>query len=219
MAVTDELYDTYLSGRGLTPQRHRLHATVERLRRLADTLLLVDAEAADPGELEALATAVDAAAGRARALPDLSAHETPARAPLPASILTERSPVSGRANVAASPLRLSYGRERTSAEAVYTEMHEGPAGGVHGGVVAASFDELLGVTQVAAGAAGYTATLEVRYRRVTPLHTPIRYEAWVQSREGRRILVHGRSYDDGELLAEATGLFIAKGDLPTSYPE
>ena len=56
---------------------------------------------------------------------------------------------------------------------MFTEQYEGPAGGVHGGVLAASFDEILGIAQMAAGVAGYTGTLEVRYLAVTPLHTVV----------------------------------------------
>ncbi len=43
----------------------------------------------------------------------------------------------------------------------------------------------------------------------TPLHQQIDYEAGVQERSGRKVTVWGRSSLRGELLAEASGVFIA----------
>jgi acyl-coenzyme A thioesterase PaaI-like protein len=85
---------------------------------------------------------------------------------------------------------------------------------VHGGVVAGAFDEILGVAQMASGRAGYTGTLEVRYHRVTPLHTLITYEAGVDRHEGRKLYMWARSTADGELLAEATGVFVTREQFP-----
>jgi acyl-coenzyme A thioesterase PaaI-like protein len=80
---------------------------------------------------------------------------------------------------------------------------------VHGGFVIAAFDDLLGVAQAASGTAGFTGTLTVRLVARTPLHERIDYEAGVQERSGRKVTVWGRSTLNGELLAEATGIFIA----------
>jgi acyl-coenzyme A thioesterase PaaI-like protein len=54
-----------------------------------------------------------------------------------------------------------------------------------------------------------TGTLTIRYRRPHPLHTEIRFEAELLRVEGRKIFTAGRSYADGELRAEAEGLFIS----------
>ena len=216
MELTDEMINARMSGEGsLTPPRFQLHRLADVLRRAADTLLLVDAEHADESALADATEHADALLAALGALPNLRHHGSPARTPEPASLLSERSPVSGRTNPLASPLRIVYGRTSTTAEAVYTEAHEGPPGGVHGGLVAASFDELLGVAQVASGAAGFTGQLEITFRRITPLHTPIRYEAWVDGRHGRKVTVRATSHAGDDLLAEATGLFISQYDIPT----
>jgi acyl-coenzyme A thioesterase PaaI-like protein len=96
----------------------------------------------------------------------------------------------------------------TRASATYGAANEGPPGALHGGFVAAAFDDLLGVAQMASGDAGFTGTLTVKMRRPTPLHTPIEYEAGVTSKEGRKITCWGRSTANGELVAEAECLFI-----------
>ena len=88
---------------------------------------------------------------------------------------------------------------------------EGPPGYVHGGQVALMFDEALGVANVAAGHAGMTARLSVRYRRPTPLRTELRLEAWTVERQGRRITTVGTLHAGDVLCAEAEGLFVDIG--------
>lgn len=194
-------------------QRQALHRVVETLRVVASELVRVDAEGCELADLLAVEDLADRLRHAVTGLERTST--TPARAPVPTSYLTERSPVTGASNPAAYPLRLRFG-DTTVAHAVYTEQHEGPAGGVHGGVLAASFDEVLGIAQMAAGVAGYTGTLEVRYLAVTPLHTVVTVEAGVERREGRKLRMWARSTAAGEVTAEATGIFVVKEsfDLP-----
>ena len=53
-----------------------------------------------------------------------------------------------------------------------------------------------------------TGTLKVRYLRPTPLHRRVDIEGWTERVEGRRIVAKGRMTVDGEVTAEAEGLFI-----------
>jgi hypothetical protein len=50
--------------------------------------------------------------------------------------------------------------------------------------------------------------LTVNYRKMTPLHTPIQYEAAVVEHEGRRIISRASATADGQLVADAEALFI-----------
>ena len=86
--------------------------------------------------------------------------------------------------------------------------YEGPPGHVHGGYVAALFDELLGLTQSLSGKHGMTGRLTVHYRSPTPLHTELRVEGTLDRSAGRKILCTGRMYAGDTLCAEAEGLFI-----------
>lgn len=194
-------------------ERQAVHRVAGLLREAARALVVLDAEAAGAAPLDEAADDLRAWLDRLEALPDIR-PDTPATTALPASLLFERSPVTGLGNPVATPLTIRYGRERTTATAVYTEAHEGPPGGVHGGIVAAAFDEVLGVAQMASGAAGFTGRLEVRFHAVTPLHTPVTYEAWVAGRQGKKLTVEARSVVGDTLLAEATGLFIVQLTLP-----
>jgi hypothetical protein len=122
------------------------------------------------------------------------------------------SPVRGRLNPVAPPLAIERvdgdAGPRIVGRALFSRAYEGPPHGVHGGVVAAMFDEVLGAVMGLAPPPGVTATLEVRYRAVTPLLEPVRFEAWVESDRGRRLTARATCHADGRLTAEANGLFV-----------
>lgn len=54
-----------------------------------------------------------------------------------------------------------------------------------------------------------TARLTVHYRRPTPLHTELLFEGELVRVDGRKIFTVGRCLADGELTAEAEGLFLS----------
>ena len=134
------------------------------------------------------------------------------RRPYPDSALLERSGIAGRSNPLASPLHMWFEGDKVRGWAVYTDPYEGPAGCLHGGFIAAAFDDLLGFAQMASGQAGYTGTLIVRMRRPTPLNRRLDYEAGVDRVEGRKIWVWGTCHDGDELLSEAEIVFISPKD-------
>jgi acyl-coenzyme A thioesterase PaaI-like protein len=121
----------------------------------------------------------------------------------------DHSPMLGRANPLAPPIELRLDGDRIVGRATFGAAYEGPPGCVHGGFVAAAFDEVLGSTQSLSGAPGMTGRLTVHYRSPTPLHTELRFEAWVESVSGRKILTKGRLRAGDVLCAEAEGLFIS----------
>lgn len=86
--------------------------------------------------------------------------------------------------------------------------YEGPPGSVHGGIIAAIFDHFLGKAQFVTGAFGVTAGLNVRYRKLVPLNVELHLEAWCEKQEGRKTFMKGVIKNDGQVLAEAEGIFI-----------
>ena len=151
----------------------------------------------------------DAASDSHESLPSLHAKGVLGSVGGDDGALLERSGISGRSNPLAAPLQWDMTADRAIGSATYSPAYEGPAGHVHGGFVAAAFDDLLGSAQTLSGSAGYTGTLTVRMLRPTPLEQRIDYEAGVERVEGRKIWVWGTSSCDGEQLAEASILFIA----------
>jgi acyl-coenzyme A thioesterase PaaI-like protein len=213
----DDRLQSWLVPDASTPGRRSLHALVDRLRGISVSALYVDGAALAPGDLDEALAAAAALAAALDALGDTRHRGTPAGSKEAPTLLPERSPVSGASNVAAPPMRLEHHDGFSIGRVVFSEIHEGPAGHAHGGMVAAIFDELLGVAQVHSGAAGYTVELDVRYRKITPLLVPIIYRADVASREGRVIKVHATSYAESAPdveLASAEGTFITQRFLP-----
>ncbi len=81
----------------------------------------------------------------------------------------DHSPMLGRANPLAPPIELRYDDGVIIGMATFGAAYEGPPGCVHGGYVAAAFDEVLGSTQSLSGAPGMTGRLTVHYRSPTPV--------------------------------------------------
>lgn len=131
----------------------------------------------------------------------------------------DRSPFMGLMNPLAPPMTAWL--EKTDTEhgeicgrVVFSEPYEGPPGHVHGGYIAAVFDEVLGQAQSLSGRPGMTGRLSVSYRSPTPLFEELRLRGWIDRIEGRKIFTHGTLHHGETLCAEAEGLFIS---MPAEY--
>jgi acyl-coenzyme A thioesterase PaaI-like protein len=123
-------------------------------------------------------------------------------------------PFRGHLNPLAAPLVVEPttrddGTPIIRATAVMGEAYEGPPHGLHGGFVAALFDEVLGATQGLTEGPGVTGRLTVHFRHVTPLEEVLHFEGWIDRVEGRRLVAKATCHAaDGTLCAEADGLFF-----------
>jgi acyl-coenzyme A thioesterase PaaI-like protein len=118
------------------------------------------------------------------------------------------SPLLGRANPLAPPIQVEITAGMVVGQVRFGSAYEGPPGCVHGGLIAAGFDEVLGLAQSLSGQVGMTGRLTVHYRHPTPLHTDLRFEGRLDAVSGRKVLTSARLYAGGEVTAEATGLFV-----------
>lgn len=188
----------------------------DEMRRIIARLAVVRPPAE---ELERAAEAAAVFADRLSALPERGQSWEVSEAGLQPGDFVGFSPVSGRNNPMAPPLsmRVRRGSPREdldvdyhiTGEIKYGPAYEGPPGHVHGGLIAAMFDELLGFAQLTPG---FTAYLHVNYRRPTPLDTDLNLVAWVDSQDGRKRIVKGECYAEEMKLTDAEGLFIAPRD-------
>jgi acyl-coenzyme A thioesterase PaaI-like protein len=121
----------------------------------------------------------------------------------------DSSPLIGLGNPVAPPLRLTVVDNHVEGTATFGTAYEGPPGHVHGGIIAASFDEVLGMVQSVSGAPGMTGTLAIRYLKPTPLHHEVYFTGRVDRREGRQIYTSGTLTFEDTLCATAEGLFIS----------
>lgn len=192
-----------------TEARAELRRLVDALRRAVDASVSIDLPA---DELSSLA---DRAHALAAALAERSGKKPFARYggaldPDDPSSILPFSPVSGRYNPLSPPMEFALVGAtpvRVVGRITFGHAYEGPPSGVHGGVVASVYDEVLALGAIASNAGGPTATLTVRYRKLTPLLKPLRFEAWTERVEGRRAFVRGACYDGDSLVTEAEAVF------------
>ena len=118
------------------------------------------------------------------------------------------SPVIGRLHPASPPAEFWVEGEEIHGRMNLSAVYAGPPGIVHGGIIAEVFDELLGTVNVVNGRGGYTGSLNVRYRKPTPLMEDISLRAWPSGSEGRKLYVSGEMVFDGQVTASAEGVFI-----------
>jgi hypothetical protein len=86
--------------------------------------------------------------------------------------------------------------------------YEGPPEHIHGGFVAAIFDQFLGMAQIQGGNPGMTGTLSVRYLRPTPLNVELRLEARLIRQEGRKTVMQAEMRAGDAITATCEALFV-----------
>jgi len=119
------------------------------------------------------------------------------------------SPVVGPLNPIAPPIDFVRDGDALVACHRFDAPWCGPPTAVHGGVIALVFDELLGCVNVVNGVGGFTGTLTIRYRSLTPIGEPIAMRGWIERRDGRKTFTRGTMKLGERLCAEAEGVFIA----------
>ena len=121
--------------------------------------------------------------------------------------------IAGTAHPYGTGLRGRRDGDDAVVEVVLGPGHEGPPGRAHGGMVASLFDEVMGFALWMEARPAFTAWLRVDYRAPTPLAEPIELRASVTSRDGRKVFVGATATHDGQVVAEAEGLFV----IPREY--
>ncbi len=193
----------------LSPRRAALRRIAAANRALIEDMVGTDVAAED---LDEVADALEALASRFRQDRPRSLYAGMAEAAMSGgdlSLFFDHSPLIGLANPLAPPILVDFGPDVVIGRVTFGSVYEGPPGCVHGGFVAAAFDEVLGSAQTYSGAPGMTGRLTVHYRQPTPLHVPLVIEGRYDRSEGRKVFTTGRILHDGEVTAEAEGLFIS----------
>ncbi len=114
----------------------------------------------------------------------------------------------GARNPLAPPLVIEWDGETATATGTLGPAYEGPPHHVHGGIIAAVLDQVLGHVPAALGRPGMTAYLNTTYERPTPLG-PVSVRARLVAQDGWKMAVTGELVlPDGEVSARAEGLFV-----------
>jgi hypothetical protein len=178
----------------------------DAVRRLIDHAVNSDVPEDEVEEIIATLEQIDA---RLKEHPRRATHKTrfPDFADLQA--IFRNDPVIGLHNPIAPPVTVEKDGDIIRGTATLGSAYEGPPGYVHGAVLAGVFDMLLGLANVASGSPGMTGTLTVKYRRPTPLNTPLLFEAFTDRIDGRKVIAKGTLHAAGDLTAEAEGVFVS----------
>lgn len=118
------------------------------------------------------------------------------------------SPLIGPRNPLAPPAEFEIRDGRVHGRVRFGAPYVGPPASVHGGVIAALFDELLGCANIANEVGGMTGTLRVKYLSPTPIGEELRLESWVDGIDGRKVFTRGTIHHGDTLSAEAEGVFV-----------
>jgi acyl-coenzyme A thioesterase PaaI-like protein len=196
-----------LRKRAVSPQRAEMRRLADAMRLVVDRLVATRAPA---DELERAASALEDVAAALEGFPRGHTFEGFAESANSGDphAFFDHSPMIGLANPLAPPLQLAVEGGRVLGAVRFGAAYEGPPGCVHGGFIAAAFDEVLGMAQSMGGRPGMTGTLTVRYRRPTPLHAELRFDAGLDRVEGRKNFTSGRLLHGDEVTAEAEAIFV-----------
>jgi acyl-coenzyme A thioesterase PaaI-like protein len=117
--------------------------------------------------------------------------------------------VSGAAN----PMGLGMSIWRVDDEAVARvrlgHAFEGAPGRAHNGLVAAIFDDVMGMVLTIHSEPAFTARLTVSYLAPVPVGVELEFRARQTWREGGKLFIAAEARHGDDVLAEAEGLFIA----------
>ena len=114
----------------------------------------------------------------------------------------------GLYNPLALPIEMEWEPPNAIGRAHFTTPYEGPPGCVHGAILAAAFDQVFNIANMMGQTAGPTRELCMTYRKPTPLHADLVFEAHVDRVEGRRVHTVGHVRHGDTVTVESTGIFI-----------
>lgn len=183
------------------------HEAAEALRRILDAL---PRSSADAETLEGVIPLLQEAAER------LTGHDPAEDARQGGSHIAGMadfiyvSPIVGFANAIASPFQFWIDEEERIArgEGSFRKAHEGGPGIVHGGILAATVDELLGMATTFSGQPGLTGRLTMHYHRPTPIEEPLQLTARLDRQEGRRLHMSCDVHHGEVRTASADAVFV-----------
>lgn len=118
------------------------------------------------------------------------------------------SPFGGFHNPVSPMIHYAFEGDKVIATCEFGINHEGPHGCVHGGVIAGIYDCILAAAMIRHNLGGPTVKLDVAYRAPTLLNTPLKFEAWLEKLEGRKVHLQGQCFDGETLLSNAQAIFI-----------
>jgi acyl-coenzyme A thioesterase PaaI-like protein len=120
----------------------------------------------------------------------------------------------GSLNTTGMQLELHVEPSRSWVELALEPRFQGWEGIAHGGILCTILDEVMAWALVGQDSWGLTARLGVDFKRPVTVGQALRAEGWVTRSRRRLVETAGKVLDrtSGEVLATATGLYVAADD-------
>lgn len=127
------------------------------------------------------------------------------------NVSRELAPIGGVSNPLAPEYHMwvDFDNQEAHGRVRFGWAFEGPPTFVHGGWVAAVFDEFMGCAQVFCDNPGVTGTLNIRYKQPTPINTDIVLHARLKEKNGRKIIIEGTMTANGVVTSVCEALFVS----------
>jgi hypothetical protein len=123
------------------------------------------------------------------------------------------NPATGEFNPLAPPLAMSVEGKKLVIHCEFPNCYESAPDTVQGGMVTALYDQLLAYAVMLEGLTGPTLSIRVKFLKPTPINEPLRFEACVDSIEGKKYSVQGCCYRGEEKITEAEALVLGAYEL------
>ena len=94
----------------------------------------------------------------------------------------------------------------------FESRFQGGPGLVHGGILSAALDDLMGYACVIHDRSCVTAKLEINYIKPVPVEKEFLLEAWVRNIQDKKLYLESSLSLDNEVHIEGNGLFIDLGN-------
>ncbi len=119
------------------------------------------------------------------------------------------SPIGGIANPCSVGASYFRDGDQVIGRVAVGRCFEGPPERVHGGIICAIFDEVMGSVFRATGtASAFTGELSVRFEAPAPILVDLEFRARLVGEAGRKRFLEGEAYSADGKFASATATFI-----------
>jgi acyl-coenzyme A thioesterase PaaI-like protein len=123
-------------------------------------------------------------------------------------IYADRAWLTGNCNPISPLAKLEQDGQFARASVCFGNAYVGAPGWVHGGAVAAIFDQVMGFVLIMKGHPCVTAELAVKYHSPTPAHGDLKLRAHETKRVGSRVFIEATCHHGSILTATASATFV-----------
>ena len=116
--------------------------------------------------------------------------------------------VAGPANPTAIDFSARREGDEIVADACFGAAFEGAPGRVHGGMVAAAFDDLAGFVLGMVGRPGFTGRIAIEYKAPVPTERPVVFRARLREQTERKLFVDADARLGEKILATCEATFV-----------